>query len=257
MTPWIVLLGLALVATVFVLAPVGLAAFWHWRRPWRLTCPRAGTLAQIRVGATRAAVASVLGRRVSIDRCSLWPAVRGCREECMALPVSEARAMRPGEAPPRARADDRLRTILVPLDGEPGSEAVLPAVRELARVRGATVRLLHVVPQVSAVHVDAEDPRVVAYADQESARLEEKTRGYFRRVARDLVGVTVEEAVRFGEPAEQIVEEAEAAEADLIALATHGRHGLGWLLRGSVAGRLQRATTIPLLLVPYGEPAAA
>lgn len=255
MTPWTVLLGLVLVAVVFVLAPVGLAAFWHWRRPWRLTCPRAGTLAQIRVGATRAAVASVLGRRVSIDRCSLWPAVRGCREECMALPMSGARAMRPGEAPPRARADDRLRTILVPLDGEPGSEAVLPAVRELARMRGATVRLLHVVPPLGTVRAD--DDRIIAYADQETARLDEKTRAYFRRVARDLVGVTVEEAVRFGEPAEQIVEEAEAAEADLIALATHGRHGLGWLLRGSVAGRLQRATTIPLLLVPYGQPAAA
>lgn len=257
MTPWIVLLGLALVAFVFVLAPVGLAAFWHWRRPWRLTCPRAGTLAQIRVGATRAAVASALGRRVSIDRCSLWPGVRGCREECMALPLSEIRAMRPGEAPPRQGGAGGLRVILVPLDGAPGSEAVLPAVRELARVRGATVRLLHVVPPVSVVHVDAEDPRVVAYADQESARIEEQTRVYFKRVARDLVGVAVQEAVRFGKPAAQIVEEAEAVGADLIALATHGRHGLGRLLRGSVARRLERSTTIPLLLVQYGARAAA
>jgi nucleotide-binding universal stress UspA family protein len=163
--------------------------------------------------------------------------------------------MRPGEAPPRAGAGDGLRIILVPLDGSPGSEAVLAAVRELARVRGAVVRLLHVVAPVATVRAD--DDRVVAYADQESARIEEETRVYLKRVARELVGVTVQEAVRFGEPAAQIVEEAEAAGADLIALATHRRHGLGRLLKGSVAGRLERATTIPLLLVPYGEPVAA
>jgi nucleotide-binding universal stress UspA family protein len=255
MNPWIVLLGLALVAAVFVLAPVGLTAFWHWRRPWRLTCPRAGTLAQVRVDATRAAVASVFGRRATIERCSLWPARRGCRQECLALPGEALVAMRPGEAPPRAGAGDGLRIILVPLDGSPGSEAVLAAVRELARVRGAVVRLLHVVAPVATVRAD--DDRVVAYADQESARIEEETRVYLKRVARELVGVTVQEAVRFGEPAAQIVEEAEAAGADLIALATHRRHGLGRLLKGSVAGRLERATTIPLLLVPYGEPVAA
>jgi nucleotide-binding universal stress UspA family protein len=255
MSPWIVLLGLALVAVVFVLAPVGLAVFWHWRRPWRLTCPRTGTLAQVRVGATRAAVASVFGQRATIERCSLWPTRRGCRQECLALPAQALVAMRPGEAPPRVGGGEALRIILVPLDGSPGSEAVVPAVRELARVRGATVRLLRVVAPATSVR--AEGDRVVAYADQESARIAEEARAYFKRVRRDLVGVTVQEAVRFGEPAAEIVEEAEAVGADLIALATHRRHGLGRLLKGSVARRLERATTIPLLLVPYGARAAA
>jgi nucleotide-binding universal stress UspA family protein len=255
MNPWIVLLGLALLAVVFVLAPVGLTAFWHWRRPLRLTCPRAGTLAQVRVDATRAAIMSVLGGRATIERCSLWPSRHGCREECLALPADALVTMRPGEAPPRESPATGLRIVLVPLDGSPGSESVLPVVRELARARGATVRLLHVVAPLDSVRAD--DDRVVAYADQESARVEEETRAYFRRVARALVGVPVQHAVRFGEPAAQIVEEAEAAQADLIALATHRRHGLGRLLKGSVAGRLERATTIPLLLVPYGEPAAA
>lgn len=255
MNPRIVLLGLAVVAVVFVLAPVGLATFWHWRRPWRLTCPREHRLAQIKVSATRAAVASALGRRVSIERCSLWPGVRDCREDCLALPVTELRAMRRGEAPPRPPGDGGLRTILVLLDGAPGSEAVLPAVRELARVRRAAVRLLHVVPPLGAVHGEAD--RIVAYANQETERIEREFRAYFKRVAHELVGVPIQEAVRFGEPVAQIVEEAEAVGADLIALATHRRHGFGRLLKGSVARRLERATTIPLLLVPYGAPAAA
>ena len=53
------------------------------------------------------------------------------------------------------------------------------------------------------------------------------------------------------------VEEAESAGADLIAMASHHRNALGRLMRGSLARRLERETTIPLLLVRYGERAAA
>lgn len=254
MNPWIVLLGLVLVALVYVVAPVGAAAFCKYRRPWRLRCPRAGQEAQIRVDATKAAVAAVLGRGAGIERCSLWPALRGCREECLGLSPDRVRVMRLGEAPPRGRAGAGLRTILVLLDGSPGSESVLASVAALAGAHGAAVRLLHVAPRVTTVQTGE---RVVAYADQESERVELETRAYLTRVAARLPGVPVEGTVRFGEPVAEIVEEAETAGADLIALATHKRRGLGRLVRGSVARRLERATTIPLLLVAYGEPAAA
>jgi hypothetical protein len=95
MNPWIVLLALVLVALVYVAAPVGAATLAHYRRPWRLKCPRAGTEAQIEVHALRAAVTEVLGRGgPSIERCSLWPAQRGCREECLELPTTELRPVR-------------------------------------------------------------------------------------------------------------------------------------------------------------------
>lgn len=255
MNPWIVLLALVLLALVYVAVPVGAAALAHYRRPWRLKCPRAGTEAQIKINELWAAVTEVLGRGTpSIERCSLWPAQRGCREECLALPPEALRRVRRGEAPPRERSEPGLRTILVPLDGSPGSESVLAAVRELARAHGARVRLLKVVPPVAAV---ASDERTVAFADQESERLELEARAYFKAIAARLPGVTVESAVRFGEPVAQIVEEAEAAGADLIAMATHRRTGLGRLVRRSVASGVERATTIPLLLVRYGELAAA
>ena len=255
MNPWIILLGLVLVALVYVVAPVGAAALANYRRPWRLKCPRAGTEAQIKVNALRAAVTEVLGRGVPcIERCSLWPAQKGCREECLALPPGELRPVRLGEAPPRAHAEAGLRTILVPLDGSPGSESVLAAVGELARAHDARVRFLRVMSPVTAV---ASDERVVAFADQESERVELEVRAYFKRLAERLPGVAVAEAVRFGEPAAAIVEEAEAAGADLIAMASHRRTGLSRLVRGSVAARVERATTIPLLLVRYGEPVAA
>jgi nucleotide-binding universal stress UspA family protein len=69
--------------------------------------------------------------------------------------------------------------------------------------------------------------------------------------------VTVERAVRFGDPVAEIVEEAESVGADLIAMASHRRTGFDRLLKRSLARRLERATTIPLLLVRYGERAAA
>lgn len=255
MNPWIVLLGLVLVALVYVVAPVGAAALANYRRPWRLKCPRAGTEAQIKINALWAAVTEVLGRGTpSIERCSLWPAQRGCREECLALPPEALRPVRRGEAPPRERSEPGLHTILVPVDGSPGSESVLDAVRELARAHGARVRLLKVVPPIAAVSLDE---RIVAFSDQESARLELEAREYFRAIAVRLPGLTVESAVRFGEPVAEIVAEAEAAGADLIAMASHRRTGLSRLVRRSVAARVERATTIPLLLVRYGEPAAA
>lgn len=255
MNPWTVLLALAVVALVFVLVPVASAAFSRWRRPWRLTCPRAGTIAQIRVDASRAAVAEALGRRAMIERCSLWPGRRGCSEECLALSATTMQAMQPGTPPPRPGKGAGIRTILVPLDGSTQSESVLAAVRELARVSGAAVRLLRVVSPGAAVRAD--DDRVVAYADQETARVEEEARVYLRHAAAELAGVGVQTAVRFGEPVAEIVEEAETAGADLIALAARRRLGFGRLGAGSVGRGLERATTIPLLLVPYGERAAA
>jgi len=254
MNLWIILPALAGLTLVYILAPLAFLTFREWRHPWRLVCPRAGTVAQIKVDAVRAAVAAVLGRRVEIERCSLWPGRLNCRQECLTLPFTARQRMRRGEAPPVAQARAEIRIIIVPLDGTRGSEAVLPAVGELARAHGATVRLLRVVAPVTEVHGD--DDRVVAYVDQESMRAETEARDYLTRAAEALTGIAVQAAVRFGHVVPQVVAEAEAAEADLIAMATQPRRGLR-LLRRSVAGQLQQATTIPLLLVPYGERATA
>ena len=157
--------------------------------------------------------------------------------------------------PPRA-ADAPLpvgsaaRVILVPLDGSSGSEVILDTVGEIARAEGASVRLLSVHPPTHEVEAGG---RVVAYADQETERIEAEARAHFQRVGASLDPVPVSFAVRFGEPAEQIVEEGEAARATLIAMATHRRTGIVRILKGSVAERVERTTTIPVMLVPYGR----
>jgi len=138
----------------------------------------------------------------------------------------------------------------VPLDGSPGSESVLPTVGELARARAARVRLLRVAAVPPEVRFG---DRVVAYADQEAARVELETLAYLRCMAEALPGVEVEPVVRFGDVVDQIVSEAQTARVGLIAMATHRRTALDRVLKGSVAETVERAAAVPVVLVPYGS----
>jgi acetoin utilization protein AcuB len=163
------------------------------------------------------------------------------------LGIRAGRPPRPVDAPlPQASPG---RVILVPLDGTSGSEAVLETIGEIARAEGASVHLLSVHAPVHAVEVEG---RIVSYSDRETERVEAETRPYFQRVAASLGPVTVSFAVRFGEPVAQIVKEAEAVRATLIAMATHRRTGIARIFKGSVAERVERGTTIPVMLVQYG-----
>lgn len=250
MNAWLVLSALLVLALAYVSFPVAIIAFRHWSRPWRLRCPRTGSVAQIRVAAGRAALGAVFGRTPEIDRCSLWPARLGCEQECLAT-SAERQPMRRGEPPPHLRPDGADRVIVVPLDGSPASENVLPAVVPIATTWGATVRLLRVVPPVKEVR--DEHDRVVVWVEQETARVEHEARGYLKHVAAALGDLHVEDAVRIGDnAAAEIVEESETVGAHLIALASHRRRGLDRVRHRSVAQRLRRSTTIPLLIVSAG-----
>ena len=91
-------------------------------------------------------------------------------------PEGGARAGAPSReatrAAPASSGRDGRHAILVPLDGSPGSESVLPTVGELALAQGARVRLLRVAPEAKAVEAD---DRIIAYADQETSRVEMET----------------------------------------------------------------------------------
>ncbi|PYM08516.1 MAG: hypothetical protein DMD82_02320 [Candidatus Rokuibacteriota bacterium] len=138
------------------------------------------------------------------------------------------------------------KRILVPLDRTPTGEAVLPLVSDVARGAGSTVRLLHVKPVPN--NVVSESGRVVAYADQEMARLEAEGATYLEAISALLQGVPVERVVRFGDPAREILTEAETFGADFIALTTGGRSWLRHTLSRSIAARVFRKSTVPVLL---------
>ena len=116
----------------------------------------------------------------------------------------------------------------------------------ISRAAAGTVRLLHVapVPRERVTH----DGRVVAYASQEMERVELNRLDYLKGAEAQLDGVPVESVVRFGNPVEEIVLEADAFGADLIAVTSEDH---GWLnhLMGDVADRVFHKAEVPVLLM--------
>jgi nucleotide-binding universal stress UspA family protein len=130
---------------------------------------------------------------------------------------------------------DQPARVLVPLDGSRPSEAVLPAASEVAGLLGADRLLLKAVGPA-----------------QDSAQARREARRYLEGLAARLrgpEGPPVEAIVAAGEPAVVIEAAAGQDQVSLIALATHGRGGLGRVLAGSIATATLRQAQVPLLLV--------
>lgn len=139
------------------------------------------------------------------------------------------------------------KRILVPIDARERSETIVPVVAVLAHGTGATVRFLRVFPVPDRV-VDPHG-KTIAYADQEMARLTAQGLDELRRIETQMDGIPVENVVRFGEPTEEILLEAEAFDADLIALATSVHSRLRSALLPGMAERVARKAPVPTLVL--------
>jgi nucleotide-binding universal stress UspA family protein len=128
-------------------------------------------------------------------------------------------------------------------------------VEELARRVGAELILLRVVEPISAVEGLAAAGVV---APEAFYRRELEAREYLGRAQQRVAGHggRVRVVLRSGQPAPAIVAAAAEAEADLIAMATHGRSGIGRVALGSVAESVLRAASIPVLLLRAAQPAS-
>ena len=104
------------------------------------------------------------------------------------------------------------KRALVPVDTTEAAEDILPIVAMLATA-GSAVRLVHVAPIPD--NVVTPEGRTVAYANQEMARVETLWSECLRETGARLPGA-VDHVVRFGDPASEILAEADAFEADTI-----------------------------------------
>ena len=138
--------------------------------------------------------------------------------------------------------------ILVPLDGSPVAEQVLPIASSVAKALGAELVLFRV-PAISTSTYLAGDSYVPLDHLIETAN--QDTEKYLQRTAEGVrgQGIQVSTAIQVGGVANAIIDYAEANRIDLIAMCTHGRTGLARWALGSVADRVLRAGRIPLLLV--------
>ncbi len=125
-----------------------------------------------------------------------------------------------------------------------------------ARGAGASVRLIHVDSMPG--NILSAEGRIVVYADQEMTRLESEGTEYMADLAaRYLDSVPFDTVVRFGEPADEILLEAEAYDADTIGATTKCRSGVSRQLLGSVAEVLVRKAPQTVVLVRPAEGALA
>jgi nucleotide-binding universal stress UspA family protein len=137
------------------------------------------------------------------------------------------------------------KRILVPVGPSESADAGIPLVADLARGIGATVRLLTVypVPRLEAGRGG------IPYADREIERLHQAGLSRLEPVAARLDGIPVELVVRFGKPVEEILVEAEAFGADLIALSIVEDGRRPRFLGTGIADRVFRRAEVPVLLL--------
>jgi nucleotide-binding universal stress UspA family protein len=145
--------------------------------------------------------------------------------------------------------------MLIPLDGSKTAEKVLPYARFVARALKLPVELLGVVDIAEmATHITAARASHLDSVIEDSVRNSEQ---YLKGIAGTFPGVSTKCTVEKGKPEQLIIETAAADQGTFIAMATHGRSGINRWLLGSIAEKVLRGTTNPILLVRATEEAKA
>ena len=139
-----------------------------------------------------------------------------------------------------------VRQILAPTDFSEFSKQAIDYALALAHTFDAKLLLLHVI-EMPAYPVEGFVPPSIGTTLLED--LERQASLELAQVRPETPDAKVEviRQVVVGTPYRTIVEVAEAKNADLIVMATHGRTGLSHLVMGSVAERVVRMAPCPVL----------
>jgi nucleotide-binding universal stress UspA family protein len=133
--------------------------------------------------------------------------------------------------------------ILLPFDGSEGAAAVLHHASELAHWADATVNVLYVADTARDSVTVVEGHTVDALVQRGEDVVEEAEKTL------ETLGVSYDTDVVQGNPPETIVDYAERFDQDLVVMPTHGREGLSRFLIGSVAEKVVRLSSVPVLTV--------
>ena len=165
----------------------------------------------------------------------------------------------------RAKTEDEftkdvdLKSIIVPVDGSPLAEQVLPHAAHMAELMGLSVTLLRVTPLMEKYQSVIGNSRfeggtsfqydtfegLVKEADAQASR-------YLDKLEKDLYGmgvVSVNKRVVRGLPDNAIVDMAHQVPSTLVAMTTHGRSGIGRWVLGSVADGVVRRSGNPVFVI--------
>ena len=146
-----------------------------------------------------------------------------------------------------------MTQILVPLDGSPLAEQVLPCAMALSRGLGAELVLL------GAVSIPPDTEEILGRAGVRADALLEELRAeateHLSQVVDELRdrGMEARHVIQKGPAAEAIVRYAEQMDVRQIVMATHGYNGPNRWTHGSVAERVVQSASVPVLLMRVKE----
>lgn len=138
----------------------------------------------------------------------------------------------------------KINAILCPLDFSEFSHSALPMAAMIAGGLGAKMILAHVVdarfdyPEWTA--------QVAINNSQELAKSAETN---LQKAAADIDGIEIETFVSIGVPHRELNEKIKESNIDLVVMPTHGRKGISHALLGSIAEKMVRTSSCPVLTV--------
>jgi nucleotide-binding universal stress UspA family protein len=132
-------------------------------------------------------------------------------------------------------------TILVTLDGTPSDRAIIEHVKELAKLAGSRLVLLHV--------ADGWAARTYG-RDAVSREIQEDTH-YLDQVCAEFqaAGILADAELAYGDPAREIIKWIQQKGCDLVAMSTHGHRFLADIFLGTTASHVQHNVSVPVLLL--------
>ncbi|HEX3657575.1 MAG TPA: universal stress protein [Pirellulales bacterium] len=159
--------------------------------------------------------------------------------------------IRPREAAPEPSADPLAGRMLIALDGFPLAEEILGPAASLGIPGQTHFCLLRVVQPPSYPFSPLAVESTAPLIEFDSAMACAKAREYLEQIAARLRAKRFEVSSRVvidPSPASAIIEQSGAQACGAIAITTHARHGLPRLIIGSVADKVVRGATVPVLL---------
>jgi nucleotide-binding universal stress UspA family protein len=147
-----------------------------------------------------------------------------------------------------------LDKILVPLDGSKLAECSLPYIEELAKNRNTKDVILFRVyeqPVISSDYPPNMPETWEQHVDQIVKGTKQQASLYLDEISKKLKAAGVNARIEscLGKAAEEIVNYAEKNQVNLIVIGSHGRSGVSRWALGSVAEKVFRSTSIPVLMI--------
>lgn len=140
-----------------------------------------------------------------------------------------------------------FKRILVPVDGSDTSNRALVAALQMARETGGRVRVIHSMDELLYVADTTYDPTILQSAREWADKVLQEALDVAKATGVPADSRLVEAPGR--RLGDVVADEAQAWEADLVVVGTHGRKGVGRVLLGSGAEQVLRSSSVPVLSV--------